>query len=61
MFKIIQIGERDLKVLVPAVQERLGPYETYEGSPVSKGILQFDMWQKTPKLRPIDTMTRRGL
>lgn len=29
--------------------ERLGPYETYEGSPVSKGILQFDMWQKTPK------------
>ena len=21
-----------------------GPYETYEGSPVSKGILQFDMW-----------------
>ncbi|XP_064636493.1 ribonucleoside-diphosphate reductase large subunit-like [Lineus longissimus] len=24
--------------------EKLGPYETYEGSPVSKGILQFDMW-----------------
>ncbi|MBK6539977.1 MAG: ribonucleoside-diphosphate reductase subunit alpha [Flavobacteriales bacterium] len=22
-----------------------GPYETYEGSPVSKGILQFDMWE----------------
>jgi len=21
-----------------------GPYETYEGSPASKGILQFDMW-----------------
>lgn len=21
-----------------------GPYETYEGSPVSKGILQYDMW-----------------
>ena len=21
-----------------------GPYETYEGSPVSQGILQFDMW-----------------
>ena len=29
--------------------ETLGPYETYEGSPVSKGMLQFDMWQKTPK------------
>uniref|UniRef100_A0A3Q3X375 Ribonucleoside-diphosphate reductase large subunit n=1 Tax=Mola mola TaxID=94237 RepID=A0A3Q3X375_MOLML len=26
----------------------LGPYETYEGSPVSKGILQYDMWEKTP-------------
>lgn len=26
----------------------LGPYETYEGSPVSKGILQYDMWNKTP-------------
>ncbi|RIW16973.1 ribonucleoside-diphosphate reductase subunit alpha [Algoriphagus lacus] len=26
-----------------------GPYETYEGSPASKGILQFDMWGVTPK------------
>jgi ribonucleoside-diphosphate reductase subunit M1 len=26
----------------------LGPYETYEGSPVSKGILQYDMWNKIP-------------
>ena len=25
-----------------------GPYETYEGSPVSQGILQYDMWNKTP-------------
>ena len=25
-----------------------GPYETYEGSPASKGILQFDMWGVTP-------------
>lgn len=28
--------------------EKLGPYQTYEGSPVSKGILQYDMWGKTP-------------
>ncbi|XP_063684533.1 ribonucleoside-diphosphate reductase large subunit-like isoform X3 [Bolinopsis microptera] len=28
--------------------EKLGPYETYEGSPVSKGDLQFDMWGVTP-------------
>ncbi len=25
-----------------------GPYETFEGSPVSKGIFQFDMWGVTP-------------
>lgn len=25
-----------------------GPYETYKGCPVSKGILQFDMWGVTP-------------
>jgi ribonucleoside-diphosphate reductase subunit M1 len=25
-----------------------GPYSTYEGSPVSQGILQYDMWNITP-------------
>ena len=28
-----------------------GPYETYEGSPVSQGIFQFDMWNVTPSSR----------
>jgi ribonucleotide reductase alpha subunit len=28
-----------------------GPYQTYAGSPVSKGILQFDMWNVTPSSR----------
>ena len=28
-----------------------GPYETYEGSPVSQGILQHDMWGVTPSDR----------
>ncbi|KAJ4294611.1 ribonucleotide-diphosphate reductase subunit rnr1 [Kalmusia sp. IMI 367209] len=28
--------------------EEFGPYETYEGSPVSQGILQYDMWNVTP-------------
>ena len=28
-----------------------GPYETYEGSPVSKGIFQFDMWGVEPTAR----------
>ena len=28
-----------------------GPYESYEGSPVSKGVLQYDMWGVTPSAR----------
>lgn len=28
--------------------EKNGSYETYEGSPASQGILQYDMWNKTP-------------
>lgn len=32
-----------------AIQE--GPYETFAGSPVSKGIFQFDMWNVEPTLR----------
>ena len=28
-----------------------GPYQTYEGSPVSQGILQYDMWGVTPSDR----------
>jgi ribonucleoside-diphosphate reductase alpha chain len=28
-----------------------GPYESYAGSPVSKGIFQFDMWNVTPSAR----------
>ncbi|MFM2016456.1 MAG: hypothetical protein RL007_112 [Bacteroidota bacterium] len=28
-----------------------GPYETYEGSPISKGIFQFNMWGVTPSAR----------
>jgi len=29
--------------------EQLGAYDTYEGSPASKGQLQFDLWGRTPK------------
>ena len=31
-----------------AVKE--GPYETFSGSPASKGLLQFDMWNATPTM-----------
>lgn len=30
------------------IASRLGTYATYEGSPVSQGILQYDMWNVTP-------------
>merc|ERR1719231_1471268 len=29
--------------------ERDGPYETFAGSPASRGLLHFDMWERTPK------------
>ncbi|MBI1836510.1 MAG: ribonucleoside-diphosphate reductase subunit alpha [Flavobacteriia bacterium] len=31
--------------------KELGAYETYEGSPVSKGIFQYDMWNVAPTNR----------
>ena len=30
------------------LSEKEGPYEYFDGSPMSKGILQFDMWGVTP-------------
>ncbi|KII64906.1 Ribonucleoside-diphosphate reductase large chain [Thelohanellus kitauei] len=30
------------------LSQKHGPYETYEGSPASQGILQYDMWGVTP-------------
>jgi ribonucleoside-diphosphate reductase alpha chain len=34
-----------------AIAEKDGTYSTYEGSPVSQGILQYDMWGVTPSDR----------
>lgn len=34
-----------------ALAEEEGPYPTYKGSPVSNGILQFDMWNVKPSNR----------
>jgi ribonucleoside-diphosphate reductase alpha chain len=33
------------------IARELGPYETYKGSPMSKGQMQFDMWGVTPSNR----------
>lgn len=34
-----------------AIAEKDGPYQSYEGSPASKGELQFDLWGVTPSDR----------
>jgi ribonucleotide reductase alpha subunit len=31
-----------------------GPYSTFQKSPASKGILQFDMWNKEPEYFPLE-------
>merc|ERR1711874_71392 len=47
--------------------ERDGPYESFDGSPASKGQLQFDLWGRTPKSGRWDwaslkqTITAHGL
>lgn len=33
------------------LSEKLGPYETFEGSPASKGLLQYDLWDVEPSDR----------
>ena len=38
-----------------------GPYETFPGSPASKGILQFDMWKKVPLTLMDKTLDWSGL
>lgn len=41
--------------------KEFGPYETYEGSPISKGILQPDMWNVTPSCRHDWTSLREDI
>jgi ribonucleoside-diphosphate reductase alpha chain len=35
-----------------------GPYETFAGSPASKGIFQFNMWMQRPKLWNFDELRK---
>lgn len=46
IFETIYYGAMEASMELSKVQ---GPYETFKGSPVSKGIFQFDMWNVTPK------------
>ncbi|KAK9466741.1 ribonucleotide reductase [Lipomyces arxii] len=45
IFETIYHGAVEASIELAA---ELGPYETYEGSPASKGVLQYDMWNVTP-------------
>jgi ribonucleoside-diphosphate reductase alpha subunit len=46
IFETIYFGAMEASMELAKQQ---GPYETFKGSPVSKGIFQFDMWNVTPK------------
>lgn len=46
IFETIYFGAMEASM---ELAQQLGPYETFKGSPVSKGIFQFDMWGVTPK------------
>src|SRR5690606_12437037 len=46
IFETIYYGAMEASMELSKVA---GPYETFKGSPVSKGIFQFDMWGVTPK------------
>jgi ribonucleoside-diphosphate reductase alpha subunit len=45
------VPEFEYSILSREKKELLGAYSSFEGSPASKGILQFDMWNVTPSER----------
>jgi len=45
------INEHEYSILSRTNQQLLGAYSSFEGSPASQGILQFDMWSVTPSNR----------
>ena len=46
IFETIYFGAMEASM---ELSKQYGSYETFKGSPVSKGIFQFDMWGVTPK------------
>ncbi|OAG29292.1 ribonucleoside-diphosphate reductase subunit M1 [Nematocida displodere] len=48
IFETIYFGAVEASVELAAIH---GPYETYQGSPASKGILQYDLWNVSPSAR----------
>ncbi|KAJ8601814.1 hypothetical protein CTAYLR_007491 [Chrysophaeum taylorii] len=58
IFETIYYGAMEASI---DLAERDGPYASYEGSPTSRGVLQFDMWGVEPTLdwTPIRDRLRR--
>jgi ribonucleoside-diphosphate reductase alpha subunit len=54
IFETIYFGAMEASL---ELAKKDGPYETFKGSPVSKGIFQFDMWGVTPKSKRWDWET----
>jgi ribonucleoside-diphosphate reductase alpha chain len=48
IFETMYYGALEASMELAAIN---GTYETYEGSPISKGILQYDFWKVTPSSR----------
>ena len=46
IFETIYFGAMEASM---ELSQKEGAYKTYEGSPVSKGIFQFDMWGVVPE------------
>jgi len=51
IFETIYFGAMEASM---EIAKKEGTYKTYEGSPVSKGIFQFDMWGVTPRSKRWD-------
>ena len=57
IFETIYHGAVEASIELAEIE---GPYQTYEGSPASKGILQFDLWERKPtELWDWDTLKQK--
>lgn len=51
VYEIFNDFEKEMWSLMDEKKTTVGSYSTFEGSPMSKGVFQFDMWNVTPSNR----------
>ncbi len=51
VYNIFNKFENNMAKLIDEKKTIVGSYSTFEGSPMSKGVFQFDMWNVTPSSR----------